>query len=309
MKKRFLTTLVCLPLLAAAPVPVPSEIVAAAPAADWTDIAATDLLVMDLEPDGSGRARQIIIQLAPPPFAEGWVHNIRDLARQHWWDGLAIVRVQDNYVAQWGDPHGEDAAKARPVPGNLRKMTAADYVSRAPLPPHAAFDALFVPANRASSWSSFYKGWPIAGQKGRQGTSQWLVHCYGMVGVGRSLAPDTGSGAELYAVIGHAPRHLDRNIALVGRVIDGMANLSSLPRGNGPLGFYETSGEQTGIRAVRLASELATADRPKFQFLSTESRSFLAYAKARANRRDAFFSVPAGGADLCKIPVPVRRAP
>ena len=30
-------------------------------------------------------------------------------------------------------------------------------------------------------------------------------------------------------------------------------------------------------------------------------------ADARANRRDPFFNVPAGGADICNIPVPIRR--
>ena len=64
-----------------------------------------------------------------------------------------------------------------------------------------------------------------------------MPHCYGTVGDGRDLAPDTGTGGELYAVIGHGPRHLDRNIANVGRVIDGMAGLSARPRGTGNLGF------------------------------------------------------------------------
>ena len=71
-----------------------------------------------------------------------------------------------------------------------------------------------------------------------------------MVGVGRNYSPDTGSGAELYTVIGHAPRHLDRNIALVGRVIEGMEHLSTLPRGTGDLGFYKTAPERTPIRAI-----------------------------------------------------------
>ena len=129
-----------------------------------------------------------------------------------------------------------------------------------------------------------------------------------MVGVGRNYSPDTGTGAELYTVIGHAPRHLDRNIALVGRVVEGMENLSSLPRGTGPLGFYETAEERVPIVSIRLASELPAAERPHFEYLSTESDSFAHYADARANRRDPFFIVPAGGADICYIPVPVRRA-
>jgi peptidylprolyl isomerase len=127
-----------------------------------------------------------------------------------------------------------------------------------------------------------------------------------MVGVGRDLSPNTGSGAELYVVIGHAPRHLDRNIALVGRVIEGIEHLSSLPRGTGSLGFYETPEERTGITAIRPGPEVAGL--PAYEYLSTESKTFARYAEARANRRDAFFIRPAGGADICNIPVPVRRA-
>jgi peptidylprolyl isomerase len=126
-----------------------------------------------------------------------------------------------------------------------------------------------------------------------------------MVGVGRNLSPDTGSGAELYTVIGHAPRHLDRNIALVGRVIEGIEHMSSLPRGTGALGFYEQEEERVPILSVRLGN--GTKDVPAFEYLSTDSDSFAAYAHARANRRDPFFNVSAGGADICNIPVPVRR--
>jgi peptidylprolyl isomerase len=127
--------------------------------------------------------------------------------------------------------------------------------------------------------------------------------------VGRNVSPDTGSGAELYAVIGHAPRHLDRNIAVVGRVVEGIEHLSSLPRGTEALGFYRTAAERVPIRWVRLASDLPEGQRPRLQYLSTESASFAAYVSARANRRDAFFVRPAGGVDICNVPVPVRRAP
>ena len=139
------------------------------------------------------------------------------------------------------------------------------------------------------------------------GNTIWPVHCYGMVGVGRDLSPNTGTGAELYTVIGHAPRHLDRNIALVGRVIEGIEYLSSLPRGRGALGFYDLAqgDERTGIASIRIGTEVVGL--PAYEYLSTESQSFAAYADARANRRDAFFIRPAGGADICNIPVPVRR--
>ena len=152
-----------------------------------------------------------------------------------------------------------------------------------------------------ADFPGFAAGWPIAGSNG-----VWPLHCYGAVGVGRNMSPDTGSGAELYAVIGHAPRHLDRNIAVVGRVISGIEHLSSLPRGTGPLGFYEDAAERVAITSIRIATELPAAQQPRFEYLSTESESFARYADARANRRDPFFIRPAGGADICNIPVPVR---
>ena len=163
---------------------------------------------------------------------------------------------------------------------------------------------------------AFVGGFPVAlgrgpGPAGSKtsfpAASAWPVHCYGTVGVGRNLSPDTGTGAELYTVIGHAPRHLDRNIAVVGRVIEGIEHLSTLPRGTEALGFYATPAERTGIVSIRLASELPQPEQPKFEYLSTEGDAFARYANARANRKDEFFIVPAGGADVCNIPVPVRR--
>lgn len=321
-----------LPLLAASDPPPanpgPGDIVAAAPASAWVKIAPEDLLVMELAPDPKGRARRVAIQLIAPPISEPWVANIRKLAAAHWWDGTAIVRVQDNYVVQWGDPDAEDEAKAKPLPkgvtalsentkGRLRTYTAGllqnrDNLTGAafPVPPPR------LPPDSYARHPHFYKSWPMANDtKGRAATvaggdsgyEAWPVHCYGMVGVGRNLSPDMGSGAELYAVIGHAPRHLDRNIALVGRVVEGIEHLSSLPRGTGPLGFYETPEERTVIRSVRLASELPEAERPKLEYLDSRSESFAAYATARANRQDAFFNIPAGGADICNIPVPIRK--
>jgi len=314
--KTALAPLLLLPLLAgtltaATPVypPAPSEIVAAAPAGDWVDIAPDDLLVMTLAPDAKGKPRRVVIQLMPAPFSQGWVSNIRALAKARWYDGIAIVRVQDNYVVQWGDPDGEDAKKAKPLPAGLPKVPESDYVYPRSLPVDARLGRSLWPQNDVSHFGGFIRGFPFAGGGTPDSVIQWPVHCYGSVGVGRGLSPDTGSGAELYTVIGHAPRHLDRNIAVVGRVIAGIEQLSSLPRGTGTLGFYESAAERVAIRSVRLASTLPAAEQPKFQYLSTDSDSFARYADARANRHDEFFITPAGGADICNVPVPIRRKP
>jgi cyclophilin family peptidyl-prolyl cis-trans isomerase len=286
----------------------PPEIVAMAPATDWVAIAASDLLVMDLQPLGT-KPRRVVIQLMPPPFNQGWIGNIRKLATAKWWDGTSINRVQDNYVVQWGD-----ATEKKALPANLETVPESAYVSEVSSALNTAWmkrmsvkdgDRYKGPIGLLpdiyANGSSFVDGWLVgAGNEG-----MWPVHCYGMVGVGRNLSPDTGSGAELYTVIGHAPRHLDRNIALVGRVIEGIEHLSSLPRGTEALGFYKTAEERTPITSIRIGTEIA--DLPRYEYLSTESDSFGKYADARANRRDPFFNVPAGGADICNIPVPVRR--
>ena len=280
--------------------PSPGEIVAAAPASEWVAIAPDDLLVMDLAPDAREQPRRVVIQLVSAPFSQPWVANIRTLARAHWWDGLAIVRAQDNYVVQWGDPDAEEPAKARALPAGLVATAEADYLT----PRTAGEGTWFKWANGPyANHHGFFRGWPVGWNVG----AKWPAHCYGSVGVGRNLSPDAGSGAELYTVIGHAPRHLDRNIAVVGRVIEGIEHLSTLPRGTEALGFYKTPEERTPIASIRLGSEVVGL--PTYQFLSTEGEAFARYADARANRRDPFFIVPAGGADICNIPVPVRRVP
>jgi len=284
-----------LALLAAAPPPkptTPSEIVAAAPASAWKAIPSGDLLVMDLKSGG-----RVVIQLAPD-FAPVHVANIRALAAAHWWDKAAIYRVQDNYVVQWGKNESED-----PLPAAVVAKPPAEYAR--PLEGLTVHPLGYPDAYAPKA--GYALGWPI-GYDPQTATAN-LVHCYGYVGVGRDLAPDTGTGGELYAVIGHAPRHLDRNIAVVGRVISGIEAMTTLPRGTEALGFYKERSQDVPVASVRLASEMSEAERPSFQYLDTDSPAFADYVHARANRKDDFFIRPAGGVDLCNAPVPIRPTP
>ena len=270
----------------------PNDIVAAAPASAWRDIPPGEVLIFDLKSGG-----RFVVQLAPE-FAPIHVANIQALAQGRWWNGAAIYRVQDNYVAQWGNNESD-----KPFPASVVARPPAEYtraLKGLPVQPLGFADPY-------AAGAGFSNGWPIA----YSAQSGWanLAHCYGTVGVGRGLAPDTGTGGELYAIIGHGPRQLDRNIAVVGRVIEGIELLSSLKRGPAPMGFYANRAEDTGIAQARLASELVPNERPSFQYMDTTSASFAQYLKVRANRKDAFYETPAGGVDLCNVPVPVRRAP
>lgn len=297
---------------AVSPAPSPGQIAQAAPAKEWARIADDDLLVMWIERTVAQppRRERVVVQLMPAPVAADWVANIRHLARARWWDGTSINRVQDNYVAQWGDatekkslPPGLTPTSERGYDMAWRALVAAGYN------PLEAGGARARPSDVYAADIGWYRGFPIAsdGERARDDRRAWPVHCYGSVGVGRNLSPDAGSGAELYAVIGHAPRHLDRNIAVVGRVIDGMEHLSSLPRGTGDLGFYEKPSERVKIVSVRLASDLPAAERPHFAYLSSGGTAWPRYVAARRNRELPFFTRPAGAADICNIPVPTKE--
>ncbi len=269
---------------------------------------------MELAPAQEGRERKVIIQLLPPPFSQGWIGNIRTLAREHWWDGTSVYRVVDNWVAQWGDGE-DDGEPAKPLPAGLRAVPESEYVT--PIQPGAedGRDFILTPEREEvviNRWldsygiTAFVAGWPV-GLDDEGGRTGWPVHCYGTVGVARDLSPDTGTGAELYAVIGHAPRQLDRNIAVVGRVIEGIEHLATLPRGTGAAGVYAEPEQRVPILSVRLGSELPEIEQPRFEYLATDSDSFARYLAVRANRNDAFYRTPANGIDLCNVQVPVRR--
>jgi len=272
---------------AAAPSQSPDAVLATAAAGDWQTLDPADTLYMDLP---SGR---VVILLAPG-FAPKTIANIKNLVREKYFDDSSLLRSQDNYVVQWSqEKPAEKKAKAG-LKGTVEfERPAAPSLVR--LPDHDTY----------ARETGFEGAFPA----GSDGKSEWLLHCYGMVGAGRDNAADSGSGVELYAVTGQSPRQLDRNITLVGRVIQGMDLLSVLPRGPGAMGFYAKPEQYTAIHSIRLASELAPKDRLPLQFLKTNTASFAAYIEARRNRHNDWFVRAAGAIDACNIPLPVRRAP
>ena len=135
----------------------------------------------------------------------------------------------------------------------------------------------------------------------------WMVHCYSAVGVGRGNADNSGNGSSLYAIIGSAARLLDRNITVVGRVVQGIEKLSVLPRGTGTLGFYEKPEQHTPIRSVRLAADVPPADRTELEALRTDSETFRQMVENRRHRRDDWYKEPAGHVDVCNVPLPIRN--
>ena len=264
------------------------EVLAASRPADWRPLDPARTLYVELP------AGRVIIELAPG-FAPLHVKNIETLARARYFDALPVLRVQENYVAQWGDPDNR-----HPIPAGIGRV-APEFDSA--LSPDGAFTRL-PDGDIYAPEVGFTDGFPVAHSPALG--LQWLAHCYGMVGVGRDLDVQSGSGAEMYVVIGHAPRHLDRNVALVGRVVKGMELLTSLPRGGAEMGFYTTGQRPTRIKSLRLAADLPAAQRVELEILRTDSAAFAALIESRRNRPESFFVAPAGHIDLCNVPLPVR---
>lgn len=279
-----LLLLAAAPPLQAAPASSPADPISA----DWRAIPDNELLVMTL---ASGK--QVVIRLAAT-LAPAHVGNIRTLARTRWWDNASVYRVQENWVAQWGD-----ATEKKPLPAGVTERPAAEFEI-----------ASFQPAVRMAKADSYSiasgitaDGWPVASN----GKQAWLTHCYGMVGVARDASPSTGSGAELFTPIGQSARRLDRNYTVVGRVVEGMQYLSALPRSEATMGMYATAAERTPILTVRLASDIPVGERPHFQYRAADNPRFAA-AVAKRESPDAPM-VGLGGAAVCDVLPAIRRAP
>jgi peptidylprolyl isomerase len=278
------------PVGAPAPGRTMAQVLESSQPSDWRALDPARTLYMDLP------AGRVVIELAPE-FAPQHVENIRALVKGKYFDGLAITRSQDNFVVQWGDPDGK-----KPL-GSAQKTLGAEFTRPAE---GLAFTALPDPDTYAPE-TGWVAGFP-AGRDPSTGRA-WLVHCYGVLGVGRDAPEDSGGGTELYVVTGHAPRQLDRNITVVGRVVQGMELLSTLPRGSDALGRYAKPEQYTPIRRVRLGADVPEGERAPLELLRTDTATFTDLVESRRNRRDEWYKVPAGRIDVCNVPLPTRMPP
>jgi peptidylprolyl isomerase len=269
--------------------PSMTEVLKASSPADWRPLDPNNTLYVEL-PGG-----RVVIELAPR-FAPLHVANIKTLVRAHYFDSLSIIREQDNYVAQWGDPDNR-----HPIPAGIGKVAPEfDFSTPVDMPFTRLPDGdVYAPE------VGFSEGLPVA----RSPTlhRSWLAHCYAMVGVGRGMDVESGSGAEMYVVIGHAPRHLDRNVALVGRFVNGVALRSARPRAPAEMGFYTKTEAPTPIKSIRLAADVPASERSNIEVIRTDSATFTALIESRRNRPEDFFKVAAGHIDLCNVPIAVRE--
>lgn len=268
-----------------------ADAVKASKPSDWRPLDPDNTLYLEIP------AGRVVLELAPD-FAPKHVANIKALVAEQYYDGLAITRAQDNWVVQWGDP---DEKNPKPIQHAQRTLPGEFTV---PLTGIKNFTRL-PDGDGYAPQVGHSNGFPSA-RDPKSGTA-WLTHCYATLGVGRDNASDSGGGTELYVVIGQSPRHLDRDITVVGRVVAGMPLLSTLPRGTAPMGFYDSPDKNVPIKAIRLAASVPLAQRANLEVMRTDSAAYQAVLEAQRHRGGPWSKVTAGHIDVCNAPIPVRE--
>lgn len=267
--------------------PSPGEVIAASKPEEWRALDPENTLYMDF-PQG-----RVIIEMAPQ-FAPNHVANVKALSREGFFVNGAVTRVQDNFVTQWA----QAAEPPRPPKIGVEKLNAEFTLPRTAI---ANFDVLPDPDTYAPE-VGFINGMYAARDKDRV----WLTHCYGMVGVGRDNDENSGGGTELYVIIGQSPRNLDRQLTMLGRVVQGMEIMAAFPRGTGDAGFYKTPGEYQHYADIKVAADVPAAQRDNLEVMRTDSASFNTLVNSRRWRKDDFYKQPVGRIGLCNVTVPAR---
>jgi cyclophilin family peptidyl-prolyl cis-trans isomerase len=282
------------PAASAPKVRTTADIIREAPASAWRRPDPNDVLAMTL-PSGT-----VWIELAQR-FAPHHAANIRTLVAQHYFDGLAVIRVQDNFVAQWGDraANDDDTSKVRSLGAAAPKLQPEFSIGDQGLKITRLKDRdVWAPV------TGFVDGFPVAADPKTH--RAWIAHCYGTIGAGRGDTVDSANGAELYAVIGQSPRGLDLNITPVARVLQGMDLLSSLPRGGQNMGFYDKPEQDVRITRIERLADMPEATRPDIQVFRTDTPQWNELIESRRNRKDSWYVHKAGAIDLCNVSVPVK---
>jgi peptidylprolyl isomerase len=167
---------------------------------------------------------EVVIALSPA-LAPNHVERFQALVKAGFYNQQHFYRVVDGFVAQGGsnDMHDKDAFSQA-----LLSELTAEFTQ--PISKHATVVEsrdMFAPE------TGFLDGFAVG--MDRKSNEMWGLHCPGTVAFARNSEKDTAA-TEFYIVIGQAPRHLDRNMSVIGRVVQGMDVLQKLPRGDSKYG-------------------------------------------------------------------------
>jgi peptidylprolyl isomerase len=252
----------------------------------WREVPIENIVYLELQ-DG------VIVLELNPTFAPKTVARFKHLVRSDFYRGLSFYRVIEGFVAQGGDESDVGIPNTQPtIEGEFEIERDED------LPWVTVEKQDFYRAE-----TGFTDGFAAA----RDDQHEWLTHCPGIIAMARGNDPDSAR-TDFYIVIGQAPRYLDRNLTVFGRVIHGMDVAQRIRRG--PIernGIIEADLDRSRIVRASMAEDLEPQARKAFYVMDTNSKAFAEYMKARRTRKDPFFHHPPPPVlDVCQVPVATR---
>jgi peptidylprolyl isomerase len=236
----------------------------------------------------------VVIELNPN-FAPDTVQQFKRLVQERFYDGLPFYRVIDGFVAQGGD--GSDLGELSEVP-LIDAEFEIEWDQEWSFMPVQSPD-MFAPE------TGLVDGFAVA--RDPSANTAWLTHCPGVVAMARNDDRDS-SRTDFYIVIGQAPRYLDRNLNIFGRVVFGMDAVQRIQRGPAlNNGIIEDETKSTRMSRLQLVSDIPEEGRLSTYVLDTNSDAFADLLKDRRNRKQKFFhNKPPKVLDICQVPVSGR---
>ena len=273
--------LLAFPAAAQKPAAAPPVAAPARPAAaDWRTPKPEDVLVIDTN---KGR---IIVEMVPE-VAPLYTARMRELALEHFFDGLTFFRVIDDFMAQTGDPEN------RGTGGSTRPDVKAEFMFRRG--PETPF---VLAVDQSVAEVGFVKSLPVVTQSmmlapmTRDGKiAGYGLYCKGVAGAARGSEEDSAN-SQFYLMREVYPA-LERRYTAWGRVISGQEAVKAIKVGE------PVAEPQDRMERVRLLSDIPEKERPKIRVIDPAGPWFKAeIARAKA----------AKGADFsaCDVNIPVE---
>ena len=265
------------------PTPAAAPAAPAAPAAaDWRTPNPDDVLVIDTN---KGR---IVVEMVPE-VAPLFTARIRELARDHFFDGQTFFRVIDGFMDQTGDPEN------RGTGGSSKPDLQAEFqFRRGPETPFV------LAVDQSVAEIGFIKSVPVTTQSmmlaplTRDGkVNGHVLYCPGVAGAARG-EDENSANSQFFLMRANFPR-LERRYTAWGRVISGQDVVVSLKSSPEP----PVPDPQDRMERVRLLSDIPEKERPKVRVIDPAGKWF----KAEIAR-----AIAAGGANFtaCDVNIPVE---
>lgn len=253
---------------------------AAPAAADWRTPDPDDLLVIDTN---KGR---VIVEMVPE-VAPLFTQRMRELAREHFFDGQTFFRVIDDFMDQTGDPEN------RGTGGSSKPDLQAEFTFRrgSDTPFVLAVDQGVAEVGFIKSLAVTTQSMMLAPMTKDGKISGYALFCLGVAGAARG-EEENSANSQFFLMRANYP-NLERHYAAWGRVIAGQDVVTAIKTGE------PVADPQDRMERLRLLSDMPEKARPTIRVIDPAGPWFKTeMARTRA----------AKGADFsaCDVNIPVE---